>query len=308
MHSSSTASLRADARSTSAHQILLPSRKKMYRFLLYALWLGIGCLPLLEGLAYYMAPFTERPYLELHDLYKPSGLIGQGIGILGTLMMLVGVVSYMLRKRWTFLHRFGKLSSWLTFHIFLCTLGPFLVLLHTSFKFGNIASISFWSMAIVVGSGIFGRYVYIRIPKTVNGQFLSPKIIQQAQVGLIQRISAKTKLPTPYLETLTQASQPARRIIPAVFQSVGFELRSRKLRRQFDQGMQEKGVALEVRQWAIPLLIDNAHLQLRAQVMQPFIRAFGYWHVLHIPLALVMLFALIVHIAVAIAFGYTWIF
>jgi hypothetical protein len=37
-------------------------------------------------------------------------------------------------------------------------------------------------------------------------------------------------------------------------------------------------------------------------------RLFGYWHVLHIPLAIVMLITFIVHVGVAIAFGYTWIF
>ena len=292
----------------SVQQLALPGKQKVYNILLYLLWIGIGCLPLIEGLAYYLAPLMERPYSELHELYKPSGLIGQGLGILGTLMMLVGVVSYMIRKRWTFMHRFGSLRAWLTFHIFLCTLGPFLVLLHTSFKFGNIASVSFWSMAIVVGSGIFGRYVYIRIPKTVNGQFLSPQVVRQAQHQLIQRVAGQTKLSVAYIQSLTKTSQPSKRIIGAVYQSMVFELRKKRLGSYFDNELKSQGVASETREWAIPLMLDNAFLQLRAQVMQPFIRAFGYWHVLHIPLALVMLVALIVHIVIAIAFGYTWIF
>ncbi len=302
------ASLSTNSISPSSHHILLPGRRKVVTFLLYALWIGIGSLPLLEGLAYYMAPYTERPYIELHELYKPSGTIGQGLGILGTLMMVVGVFSYMLRKRWKVLHRFGKLRDWLTFHIFLCTLGPFLVLLHTTFKFGNIASVSFWSMAIVVGSGIFGRYVYIRIPKTVNGQFLSPQVLKQAQISLIQRISKRTQLPVEYIESLTEDTRPSGSILRSVVRSIGFELRKRSLKQRFDDALQHRGVGVEARQWALPLLVDNAHLQIRAQVMQPFIRAFGYWHVLHIPLALVMLVALLIHIGVAIAFGYTWIF
>ena len=303
-----SASLSSNAISPDARHILLPGRKKIYTFVLYGLWIGIGSLPLIEGLAYYMAPYTERPYLNLHELYKPSGFIGQGLGILGTLLMIVGVVSYMLRKRWSVLHRFGKLRDWLTFHIFLCTLGPFLVLLHTTFKFGNIASVSFWSMAIVVGSGIFGRYVYIRIPKTVNGQFLSPQVIKRAQDSLIQRIAGKTQLPAAYIRAITEETKPSGGIIPSVFQSLRFELRKGRQKKQFDEALTNQAVKPELRQWAIPLLMDNAHLQIRAQVMQPFIRAFGYWHVLHIPLALVMLIALIIHIAVAIAFGYTWIF
>ena len=124
-----TASISSNSVAPRSHHILLPGRKLILTLPLYALWIAIGSLPLLEGIAYYLAPHTERPYLELHELYKPSGLIGQGLGITGTLMMMVGVFGYMLRKRWRVLHRFGKLRDWLTFHIFLCTLGPFLILL-----------------------------------------------------------------------------------------------------------------------------------------------------------------------------------
>ena len=291
-----------------SHSSLFPTRRKIYSLLLFMLWVAIAAVPLMDGLSYYLAPITERPYLENHETYKPSGLIGQGLGIIGTLMMLVGVVSYMVRKRWSFLHRFGKLRSWLTFHIFLCTLGPFLVLLHTTFKFGNIASISFWSMAVVVGSGVFGRYVYIRIPKTVNGQFLTPQTIQLAQKNLIQKLSKATDLPVESIASLTRATKPSKRIIPAVFQSISFELKKRSLKRRFESSLESMGISANVREEVVPLLMSNAQLQVRAHLMQPFVRAFGYWHVLHIPLALVMLVALVIHIAVAIAFGYTWVF
>jgi len=35
---------------------------------------------------------------------------------------------------------------------------------------------------------------------------------------------------------------------------------------------------------------------------------FRYWHAFHLPLAILMFVILAVHIAVAILFGYTWIF
>jgi hypothetical protein len=35
---------------------------------------------------------------------------------------------------------------------------------------------------------------------------------------------------------------------------------------------------------------------------------FRYWHVAHLPFALVMLVIMIIHVAVTIAFGYRWIF
>lgn len=286
---------------------LFPERRKLNALILFLLWVAVAALPLMDGLAYYLTPLTERPFTDLHDSYKPSGLVGQGLGILGTLMMVIGVSSYMLRKRVGFLQKFGKLRHWLTFHIFLCTLGPFLVLLHTTFRFGNIASISFWSMAIVVGSGIFGRYVYVRIPKTMNGEFLSPQLVKQARHNLMQRLTKMTAVPVDQLAAMMPVSKPSGSILGAVSRSFMFEFRKRALRQRFDAGLAKLEVAAETRDEAADLLMGQAHLQMRMQVMQPFVRAFGYWHVLHIPLALVMLAALVIHVGVAIAFGYTWI-
>ena len=65
------------------------------------------------------------------------------------------------------------------FHIFLCTLGPILVLFHTSYKFGGLVVISFWSMVAVFLSGIIGRFIYIQIPRTIEGRELSLNEIRE---------------------------------------------------------------------------------------------------------------------------------
>ena len=108
--------------------------------------------------------------IHLIPVLKPSGILGHGFGIIGTLMMIVGVAIYMFRKRSRKLFTFGYLKHWLEFHIFLCTVGPILVLYHTSFKFGGIVSVSFWSMVLVVLSGVVGRFIYIQIPRTIQGK------------------------------------------------------------------------------------------------------------------------------------------
>ncbi|RLD26544.1 MAG: hypothetical protein DRI70_05500, partial [Bacteroidetes bacterium] len=43
----------------------------------------------------------------------------------------------------------------------------------------------------------------------------------------------------------------------------------------------------------------------RLQMMQ---KLFKYWHVVHLPFALIMLVIVIIHVAVTLAFGYKWIF
>lgn len=283
-------------------------KKKAHGLILATLWVLLALIPFVQGFAYYLSPLSERPYMSLHEAFKPSGTIGQGLGILGSLMMLVGVGSYMARKRWSFLQGYGKLRSWLTFHIFLCTLGPFLVLLHTTFKFGNIASISFWSMATVVASGVFGRYVYIHIPKSADGQFFTPQDLERAQESLIKQVATLTHVQPEEIATLVDRVGPTRGILQALFKTIRFGLQSRKMEKFFDSALRARGVDAGTRGRAVPLMQQNAQLQLRRRVMVPFVRAFGYWHVLHIPLALVMLTALIIHIGVAIAFGYTWVF
>ncbi len=284
------------------------TKQRTQRVILLTVWVVLAAVPLIGGYDYYRSPLQERPHLEAHDTFKPSGLIGQGLGILGSLMMLFGVVSYMVRKRWAVLARFGTLRTWLTFHIFLCTLGPYYVLLHTTFKFGNISSISFWSMAVVVASGIFGRYVYIHIPKGANGQFYSPQDLRRAQESLIKRVAAQTGVHPQKIVALIDRAGPTKGIFEAIYKSIRFTIRKRGMAAYFEKHLSLLGVPAHVIREAIPLLEQNASLQLRRRILGPFVRVFGYWHVFHIPISLVMLVALIIHIAVAIMFGYTWIF
>ena len=123
-----------------------------------------------NGYSYYVTPLDQRFFLPDHDLLKPSGILGHGYGIIGSFLMILGVLIYMIRKRIKKFVHIGILKHWLELHIFLCTVGPILVLYHTAFKFGGIVSVSFWSMVAVFVSGIIGRFIYVRIPHTIEGK------------------------------------------------------------------------------------------------------------------------------------------
>ncbi|MDH3423811.1 MAG: hypothetical protein OEN00_12525, partial [Gemmatimonadota bacterium] len=179
----------------------------MFGRFLWIIGLAIAGAATWFGLPYYLTPFAERPFSPLDELYSPTGLLGQGYGIIGSLMILIAVVLYSLRKRTRLLGRIGKMSDWLNFHIFLCLLGPFLVLLHTTFKFGGFVAISFWSMTIVVISGVFGRYVYVWIPKTINGQFLGAEEMREKRDNLLSRVESQTGLASADLYAMLQPSR-----------------------------------------------------------------------------------------------------
>lgn len=47
--------------------------------------------------------------------------------------------------------------------------GPYMVLLHSSWKFNGLAGIVMLMAGIVVISGFIGRYIYTAIPRNVDG-------------------------------------------------------------------------------------------------------------------------------------------
>ena len=95
-------------------------------------------------------------------------LFGHALGILGFLLMILTEVLYSLRKRSRSV-RWGRMSEWLRFHIFTGLVGPFMVFLHTSWKFNGLAGVVTWLTVIVVLSGIIGRYIYTLVPRTSDG-------------------------------------------------------------------------------------------------------------------------------------------
>ena len=95
-------------------------------------------------------------------------LFGHGLGILGFILMLMTEILYSLRKR-TRSARWGRMSAWLQFHIFTGLIGPFMVLFHSSWKFNGLAGAVTLLTIVIVLSGIIGRYIYTRIPRTTEG-------------------------------------------------------------------------------------------------------------------------------------------
>jgi hypothetical protein len=117
------------------------------------------------GASYYSLPIETRFFHPLYEVLKPSGLYGHAYGIFGTMLMLLGLFSYMARKRLRIMWNWGTLKQWLDVHMILCTLGTLLIIFHTTFKFGGIISIGFWSLLLVWSSGIVGRFIKSRFPE-----------------------------------------------------------------------------------------------------------------------------------------------
>ncbi|HXD10283.1 MAG TPA: hypothetical protein VN653_09485 [Anaerolineales bacterium] len=108
-----------------------------------------------------------------------SELFGHGMGIVGFIFMLMTETLYSLRKRSRSV-KWGKMSMWLQLHIFTGLVGPYMVLLHTSWKFNGIAGATTLLTIVIVLSGFIGRYIFTRIPRTADGLEVEDSLSQEA--------------------------------------------------------------------------------------------------------------------------------
>ncbi len=275
---------------------------------------GIATVVLLtiNGYDYYTTPLEERFFNPNNEMLKPSGVIGHGIGILGSLMMILGVALYMLRKRVRGFFKMGYLKHWLEFHIFLCTVGPILVLYHTAFKFGGIVAISFWSMVAVVLSGVIGRFIYVQIPRTIQGNELDMKQISEMSSDISQRLSrelSKGEEIALKIEQLTSVDYKKNitfgKSVLFIFKDF-FNVRS--ILNQLKKELHKINISgLKVKE-ILKLARSKMILARRITMLRTMQRLFKYWHIVHLPFAITMFAIMLIHVAVTIIFGYRWIF
>jgi hypothetical protein len=281
-------------------------------FIVFLLLIGVTAVLAigLHGYAYYVTPIQLRPFSNDHTLLKPSGKLSHGLGIIGASMIIIGITTYSTRKRVRALWNLGKLSMWLEFHIFLCLIGPTLIVYHTTFKAGGIAAISLWTMLSVAASGIVGRFLYVLIPRNIKGsemtttqineQFdVQKKILLETEIGrkLVQHIDqsfAGIKRPTNLSETIATFLQLQR-----LKHQVKVIVRSQIARRHLRQAMVKNIIHAAS---ARASLIQKSLLLLQVE------KLFYYWHAIHLPFTAIMFITLAFHVGVAVWLGYTWFF
>lgn len=125
------------------------------------LWYASFAILFITGIYVFVVILTR-------EIPRASGFFGHSLGILGFTLMLMTETLYSLRKR-SRSARWGRMKNWLEFHIFTGLVGPYLVLLHTSWKFNGLAGIVMLLTGMIVLSGFIGRYIYTRVPRTIDG-------------------------------------------------------------------------------------------------------------------------------------------
>jgi hypothetical protein len=275
---------------------------------------GIAALVLLaiNGYEYYNTSLEERFFSPHHNSLKPSGTLGHGLGIIGTFMMILGVAMYMIRKRVRKLFNLGYLKHWLELHIFLCTVGPLLVLYHTAFKFGGLVSVSFWSMVLVVLSGMAGRFIYLQIPRTIQGIELSDQDLKVLKEQLAIKVRSVLSEDTMALAEFERVASTDRYVNFKLLTAVGFIIKDTIYIRKVLRLLKKRVNYLDLSSSRKKEIMKTAEEEIKVArslgMLRTFHKLFHYWHVAHLPVAIAMFVIMIIHVGVTILFGYKWIF
>ena len=228
---------------------------------------------------------------------------GYALGIAGASMMVI-LLLYPLRKRVRFMQGWLQLRSWFSLHMLLGVLGPLCILLHCNFRLGSTNSnVALTSMLLVAGSGLVGRYLYGKFHFGLYGQQVGLQQLKTDLDYICQQFEAsgledpgRAGLKALY-ETCSEIIESQRKKV-SVRQLIGQRRRLRQMTRQAlstivaDDTTAAARKQLEDLRHALVALLDKlAGLRL-------FERLFGLWHIVHIPVFLLMIVTAIVHIFV----------
>jgi hypothetical protein len=281
-------------------------------FKLFLVSLAAVCVAGWPG--YYSLPIAARVRSPLHPWLKPSGYIGQSAGLLA-LAIFIFLWLYPLRKKFRWLAFTGAIARWLDVHVLAALALPLLVAIHAAWRFEGLIGLGFWSMMVVWVSGVAGRYIYARIPRSRQGVELSMEEIAARRRELLEEIARASGLDVTLVETTLGAGQApvARRsIVGTLWRMVGDDLArrraARKLRRLWEaRSPRRRKHDRQMLRAMLRLARREMALAQQARMLDATHAVFRYWHVLHRPVAVAALLAVLIHVAVVVALGATWL-
>jgi len=237
---------------------------------------------------------------------------GYWLGIIGGSLMLL-LLTYSLRKRVRFLKRALPVKWWFQMHMALGVIGPVCILFHSNFHLGSLNSnVALVCMLLVAASGIIGRYIYTRIHTGLYGERirlretlaefrilfsdLSALAVTQPQRKLAEDIlKAVTQIVTEAEQKRSVSRKQNRQRIQKINQDLG------RLVNSLEQSHKTLPATVELTQAHTRLQEDYQALLLMLRKipgLELFERMFSLWHIIHIPIFVLMIITAIIHVVV----------
>ncbi len=250
--------------------------------------------------------------LPIATYVSPKSGFGYAIGIVGGVLILMQLL-YALRKRLRAMRFLGSVAGWFQAHMMLGVVGPLCILIHCGFSLGATNSnIALVCMLLVAGSGIFGRYFYSKVHRGLYGRKASVAELQAKAQELRDR-GTKLRMMPELMDRVSDEEQRiqsiaewngAMLIFAPVTIAVRFSGARGRLRRYARAAIKitatrYKPVANQRERFeraAFDYVQRRVNATREVVEFRIYERLFSVWHVLHVPLFVMLIAAGIVHV------------
>ena len=231
---------------------------------------------------------------------------GYLLGIVGGSLMLI-LLMYPLSKRVALLTRLLPIRYWFGIHMLFGVFGPVLILFHSNFHFGSTnSSVALVSMLLVAGSGLVGRYIYTHIHHGLYGSRITLKELNQGTENNHTELLAMYAMDETLnkrLKTMEEkALRPYTGLIKSLSHIIYLAINSHRLKREVLQlvkdSYNENQAGKEKPDSKVVIYSVNRYtLALRhAAAFKLYERLFSLWHILHLPLFIMMIITAVIHV------------
>lgn len=242
-------------------------------------------------------------YLWHDPPLKPYGgtWLGYALGTIGAALIL-WLLWYGVRKR-RYRSTSSSVQGWLSAHVYLGTALVAVATLHTGFELGwNVHTLAYVLMLAVVGSGFYGVYVYLTVPRVITANLGEDTLDSLVlQLGDLDRKLRDTGLSLPdELLALVHESVDGTRLGGSVGRVVTGRdpacPTARAIRAWPERAKRLTGDSARVAKEVYALLLQKDALLERARRdLAHKVRLEG-WLYIHVPLAIALLAALTAHV------------
>jgi hypothetical protein len=245
-------------------------------------------------------------------LFSASDDVGYWIGVAGGVMMLI-LFGYPMRKHFAFARNWGHMKWWFWFHMALGIGGPWLILVHSTFRVGSLnAGVALYSMIIVALSGVIGRFIYRHVNKGLRGEEIG---LQELQVFAgLHKDDARSRLSfAPEVEARLKAFEELQLNAKAgwgtyllqvfwlpvqrwrAYRECVAALRA-PLKRLAKHNGWPRDELIKHHRRALKLVSSYLDAVVGVAQFTAYERLFALWHVAHIPFVYLMVISAIVHV------------
>jgi hypothetical protein len=250
--------------------------------------------------------------VQLQNYITAESGIGYYLGIIGGSMMLI-MLMYSLRKRVKFMRGWFATKYWFRMHMMFGVLGPTLILYHCAFKLGSTNSnVALFCMLVVAASGLVGRYIYRQIHYGLYGRKTTALQLKEDFLSSREELKSlfelhpdlEQKLFVIDIDDLTHQSNVIKQFLNLIVYSIKGRVASYTASRNLVKARR----LLKIHHKWDRKQTRHFHLQAKKTLslyyatirkivgFQFYERMFALWHVLHIPLFIMMIISGITHV------------